>query len=85
MTDIEGDGNWNLLDGDAYDASDLTQQSLYYWYPGDPNNIKDEHCGFIVIHPTTQAYGLADHLCQNNAFDDKPIKGICEICESWTL
>ena len=47
MTDIEDDGKFHLLDGDAYDASDLTQQSLYYWYPGDPNNNKGALWTFI--------------------------------------
>merc|ERR1712183_999426 len=79
MTDIESDGNWNLLDGDAYDASDMTQKALYYWYPGQPN--LDGHCVFIWSYPT-QAYGLADFPCQNNVYDNKPVKGICEICES---
>ena len=80
LTDIEGGGNWNLLDGDAYDASDLTQQALYYWLPGEPNNIKTEHCGLIY-----NAKGLDNYLCQNDVAGVKPIKGICEICESWSL
>ena len=82
MTDIEDDGKYHLLDGDAYDASDMTQQSLYYWYPGQPNLNADEHCVFIHFHSTTLAYGLGNWFCKNKVFHDKPIKGICEICES---
>ena len=55
MTDIEDDGKWNLLDGDAYDASDMTQQALYYWYPGQPSDNKGALCTFIHYNQDTFA------------------------------
>ena len=89
MTDVEDDGKFHLLDGDAYDPSDINQQALYYWYPGQPDrqpslNV-DENCGLIWSHITTHAYGIGNWFCKDKILDDKPIKGICEICESWKL
>ena len=83
MTDVEDDGKYHLLDGDAYNPSDLTQQALYYWNPGEPNKNIDENCVFIFYNDGL-AYGLGNMHCKNNVYK-KPIKGICEICESWKL
>ena len=85
MTDVEDDNKFHLLDGEPYDPSDMTQQALYYWYPGQPNPNKDETCGLLFFSKDTLAYGLGNWFCKDKVFNDKPIKGICEICESWTL
>ena len=85
MTDVEDDSKFNLLDGDSYDPSDMTQPALYYWYPDQPALNADLHCGILWFGKTTLAYGFANWFCEQNVFNDKPIKGICEICESWTL
>ena len=82
---MENDSKFHLLDGSSYDPSDMTQPALYYWYPGQPSLNYDERCGLIFFHKTNLAYGLGNYYCKNNVLDDKPIKGICEICESWTL
>ena len=63
----------------------MTQQALYYWYPGQPNLDVDDRCGQIWFQKDTLAYGLGDYYCDHNVLDNKPIKGICEICESWIL
>ena len=63
----------------------MTQQALYYWYTDQPNQNVDEHCGLIFFHKDTLAYGLGNWHCKDKIFQDKPMKGICEICESWIL
>ena len=85
MTDIADDSKFNLLDGESYDPSDMTQPALYYYFQDQPNLNVDQHCGFLCFSKTTLAYGIANYHCEQIVFADKPIKGICEICESWTL
>ena len=85
MTDIEDDNKFHLLDGSSYDPSDMTQPALYYWYPGQPNPNVDQRCGQIWFQIDTLAYGLGNFYCDHNELSYVPIKGICEICESWTF
>ena len=85
MTDIEDDNKFHLLDGESYDPSDLNQQALYYWSYNQPTLNKGQLCGFIFFQLNSLAYGIDNFPCNSYVCYDKPIKGICEICESWKL
>ena len=82
-TDSETEGQWTLLNGEAYDAGDINQESLYYWSTGQPNNYGgNENCAHIRF--INNSVNLNDQFCgtiYNNPYVWWKSYGLCEICQ----
>ena len=81
-TDVDREGQWKLVDGELYDAGDRSQESLYYWMNGQPNNYRgSEDCANVWLY-NGQA-SLNDIGCFKNAHSSWKFYGLCEVCLAW--
>ena len=88
MNDRGQEGNYRLINGTAYDVTDLSQPALYRWYSSQPDNSLnqsdipgiDEDCIHILGKPGSEI-GLNDYPCHMDQFniDKLNFYGLCEI------
>ena len=70
MNDRGNEGNFRLVNGTAYDVTDINQPALYRWHNGEPSNSPgisdipgiDEDCVHIGGVPGG-VIGLNDYPC----------------------
>ena len=82
MNDRGQEGNFRLINGSAYDVTDLSQPALYKWLTPEPNNAvhddgMDEDC--VQIYPMSDVIGLNDNNCHKENEGNFPYYGLCEI------
>jgi len=81
-TDVDREGQWTLVNGELYDAGDRSQESLYYWTSGQPDNYKgNEDCAHIWLRYNQAS--LNDMTCSTKAHSSWKFYGLCEICQAW--
>jgi len=77
-TDVDREGQWTLVNGELYDAGDRSQESLYYWMSGQPDNANgNEDCAHIWFQAS-----LNDIPCSTAAHSSWKFYGLCEICQA---
>ena len=77
-TDVDQEGEWKLMDGELYDAGDRSEESIYYWGRGAPNNWQGiQHCAMV------DQGSLNDVECSKSAHGSRKLYGLCEVCQMW--
>ena len=85
MNDRGNEGNYRLINGSAYDVTDLSQPALYRWYGSQPDNHSgmsdipgiDEDC--VHIQGTSGGeIGLNDYPCHMDYYGSYEYYGLCE-------
>jgi len=91
LNDRGNEGNFRLVNGTAYDVTDVNQPALYRWRSDEPNNSPDasditgidEDCVHIHINAVSgDVIGLNDYPCHMDYwYTDSSIEfyGLCEI------
>jgi len=75
-TDVDQEGEWKLMDGELYDAGDRSEESIYYWGRGAPNNWQGiQHCAMV------DQGSLNDVECSKSAHGSRKLYGLCEVCQ----
>ena len=84
MNDTGQEGNYRLINGTAYDVTNLNQPALYKWHSNQPDNALDqsdvgENCIQIYGKPGSEI-GLNDYPCNlDHNGNLYKLYGICEI------
>ena len=82
MNDRGQEGNFRLVNGTAYDVTDINQPALYRWHSGEPNNSDKygevgEDCVLIALSNNDLGIiGLNDSPCD---LSRSSFYGLCEI------
>ena len=88
MNDRGQEGNFRLINGTAYDVTDMNQPALYRWHSVEPSNSQgvsdipgiDEDC--VQINTGPEYIGLNDYPCHMDYwYNNKSTEfyGLCEI------